>query len=225
MKTVVTNATGGTTKPVGVLYVLPDRAVLGAGAGTKLEDTGLNADFVADLLSACLTHERCGLHLYRSVGGRSNEASLIEQYEHFGEETAEHIRILEELITSAGGNPQYVSPMARATEKAGAALLELTYLIDGSLDPISAEMTMLEAVMLAEAKDRANWEMMTQLAEQMAESPVREQMRQASEKVLGQEIDHHSWARDTRAAMAIMLAGGTPAVSSRTTDKESAGQR
>ena len=46
------------------------------------------------------------------------------------------MRLLEELITGAtGGDPQYVSPAARATEKAGAGLVESTYLLAGSVDP------------------------------------------------------------------------------------------
>src|SRR3546814_13386017 len=75
---------------------------------------GANAAFVADLLSACLAHERCGTHLYRSVAGRTNNAILKAKYEEFGDETLRHVGILEELVASLGGNPSYVSPLARA---------------------------------------------------------------------------------------------------------------
>jgi hypothetical protein len=67
MTTLVTKARGGTAKPVGVLYVEPELQVLDAGSDTALADTGLEPAFTADLLSACLAHERCGVHLYRSA--------------------------------------------------------------------------------------------------------------------------------------------------------------
>ncbi len=75
MTTVVTKVLGGTAKPVGTLYIEPDLQVEDAGTGTDL-DGGLNAPFVADLLSACLAHERCGVHLYRSIAGRSTSSQL-----------------------------------------------------------------------------------------------------------------------------------------------------
>ena len=156
MTIVVTSATGGITRPVGALYVPPQRQVPDAGSSTALVDAGVNATFVADLLSACAAHERCGVQLYRSVAGRTVDAELRAQYERFGAETREHVDKLEELITAAGGDPQYVSAAARATEKAGAGLLESTFLLGGAIDPLTAEVAMLEAVMLAEAKDRAN---------------------------------------------------------------------
>ena len=69
-----------------------------------------------------LAHERCGTHLYRSVAGRTNNPVLQAQYEEFGDETERHVEILEELVTAAGGNPNYVSPAARATEGTDAKL-------------------------------------------------------------------------------------------------------
>ena len=208
MTTVVTKATGGSAKPVGMLYVEPELQVLDAGSRTSLAESGLDAAFTADLLSACLAHERCGVHLYRSVAGRSTKAELREQYEHFGEETTEHVRLLEELIAGAGGDPQYVSPSARATEKAGAGLVESTYLLTGSVDPATAELAMLEAVVLAEAKDHANWELLAQLAAQMTDGDLRARFESVSGEVLAQEQQHYSWARDTRAELLYALATG-----------------
>lgn len=208
MTTVVTKATGGSAKPVGALYIEPALQVPDAGSGTALVDTGLQPSLTADLLSACLAHERCGVHLYRSVWARTTLDELRERYQHFGEETLEHVRLLEELITASGGDPMYVSPSARATEKAGAGLVESTYILDGSVDPATAELAMLEAVVLAEAKDHANWELLAQLAAAMSEGEVRTQLEAVSSQVLAQEEEHVTWARDTRAEMLFGLATG-----------------
>lgn len=220
MATVVTAFVGSTAKPVGLLYIPPDQEVVDAGSRTSLSRSGLDPAFMADLLSACLAHERCGVHLYRSVAGRSQQPELVSGYERFGEETLQHVALLEQLIADSGGNPAYVSPAARATEGAASALLQSTFLLDGSIDQETAELAMLEAVMLAEAKDRANWEMLTQLAAQVEDEALRGQLEEITELVLAQEVEHHSWARDTRAAMLMTLAGGTPGQGERRPDAD-----
>jgi rubrerythrin len=208
MTVVVTKATGGSTKPAGVLYIEPERAAVDADSSTALGGTGLDAAFTADLLSACLAHERCGLHLYRSVASRTTLDSLRERYEQFGAETAEHIVRLEKVLSSAGGDPQYVSPSARATEQTAAALAQSTFLLTGSVDLVSAELAMLEAVMLAEAKDRANWELLARLCSHMSDGDVRSQLEAVAGEVLSEEEEHYTWARDARAEMLFGLATG-----------------
>jgi rubrerythrin len=209
MTVVVTNAVGGTAKPVGLLYIEPERQVPDAGAGTALEATGLDAALTADLLSACLAHERGGVHLYRSVAGRTTIDELRQGYEAFGAEPLAHVRILAELVVAAGGDPHYVSPSARATEKAGAGLLESTWCLAGSVDAMTAELAMLEAVLLAEEKDRGNWELLDLLAAQMAAGDVRTQLEAAVATVLAQEEEHHGWAAQARTRMLFMgVTGG-----------------
>jgi hypothetical protein len=102
-----------------------------------LANTGLNGPFVADLLSDMLAHERCGAQLYRSVADRTNNPILKQRYKHFGNETVEHVENLEGLIAGLGGDPGYISPAARVTEKAGIGLLESTFLLAGSVDLMS----------------------------------------------------------------------------------------
>jgi rubrerythrin len=208
MTTVVTKLNGAEAKPVGLLYIEPERQRPDAGAGTALVETGLDAISMADLLSACLAHERCGVHLYRSVAARTTLEDLRVQYEHFGEETLRHVELLEELIASSGGNPAYVSPAARATEKAGAGLVESTWAVSGSLDVHTAELAMLEAVALAEAKDLANWELLNLLADEMADGDVRKQLIDTVETVLPQELEHHGWATTARTRVLFSLATG-----------------
>ena len=204
MTTVVTKETGGTARPQPSVYVPPDRQILDSGGGTMLETSGLDAAMVADVLSACLAHERCGVHLYRSVRSRTAMPDLVAHYDEYLEETAEHVRLLEELITASGGDPHYVSAAARTTERAAAGLLESTFLLSGSADPNTAELTMLEAVMLAEAKDRANWELLSELCGQLP-NELRSRAEEITATVLEQEVEHHTWARDTRMAMLLAL--------------------
>lgn len=204
----VTSDVGGTTAAVGALYVPPGRDIAEAEPPPGLVETGLDPAFTADLLSACLAHERCGVHLYRSVAGRTTNEGFRARYEEFEAQTLQHVQILEDLIASAGGDPMYVSPSARATEKAGAGLVETTFLLDGSVDEVTAELAMLEAVLLAETKDHGNWELLGLLAAAMNDGPVKEATMAAVEVVLAQELEHHGWADLARAQLLYGLATG-----------------
>jgi len=201
-----TKARGATTKPVPDLYVEDAQLTTDAELDAMFEGTGFNGAFMADLLSAMLTHERCGRHLYRSVAGRTNNPVLRAKYEEFGEETERHVQILEEIVTQAGGNPAYVSPMARATEGMDSRLLESTFMLRGSLDVMTAEMAMLDAVFLAESADHANWSMLAELVPHLPDGPLRETFERAVAEVEDQEDEHLGWARDTKARLVSMQA-------------------
>ncbi|HEY3942464.1 MAG TPA: hypothetical protein VGL60_08265 [Acidimicrobiales bacterium] len=196
-----TKDTGATSKASPLLYGEPDRLVTDELLAEQLQIDGVNAPFLADLLSAFVTHERCGRHLYRSVAGRTNNSMLKQRYEHFGKETEEHVEILETLITNSGGSPSYSSPMARAVEAQDAKLLESTFLGAGTLDLMTAEMAMLDAVFAAEALDQANWQAMDQICESLPGGPIQEQFRTAVDRVLSQEQEHFEWAHGTRAKL------------------------
>jgi hypothetical protein len=188
----------------------PARALGPEEKAEFLAGTGLNGPFVADLLSDMLAHERCGAQLYRSVVLRTNNPVLEERYRHFGEETVEHVEILEHLITELGGDPAYVSPAARATEKAGTALLESTFLFGGSVDLFTQEQVMLDAVLLAEAKDHANWSCLAGMVEDLPTGDVRTALETATDEVEVQEDEHLRWAQDTRCRMLSLQATSDP---------------
>jgi hypothetical protein len=82
---------------------------------------------------------------------------LKARYVELGEETERHVEIDEQLIIAMGGNPSYVSPMARAVELTDSKTLEATFLLAGSVDVMTAEMVMLDAVFLAESMCHHNW--------------------------------------------------------------------
>jgi rubrerythrin len=198
--------TGGTSKLNEIVRVDPRRAVDGDALAPGLVSTGLNHGFIADLLSAMLTHERCGVHLYRSVAGRTNNPMLKRKYEEFGAETLEHVTIFENLITQSGGNPNYVSPAARAVQGSDTKLLESTFMLAGSVDVMTQEMVLLDAVLQAEAMCHANWQVLAQLADQIPAGEVRDNFLAAVSSVEAQEQEHEGWARSTKAQLVILQA-------------------
>ena len=215
-----TKDTGATAKANEVVYVELERTETDQGLENQLGLDGVNAAFVADFLSACLTHERCGTHLYRSVAARTANPMLQGRYEQFGRETMRHVEILEDVITAGGGNPSYVSPLARATETADTKALEATYLGSGGIDPIAAEMAMLDAVFMAETVDQANWEALGQLAAALPDGAMSESLTAAVREVLEDENDHLSWARDTRARLTMLQVSSSAVTQAMATAEE-----
>ena len=200
-----TKDTGATAIPNDVLYVEPAIAVDPAALATIALDN-VDVAFVASFLSACLAHERCGVHLYRCAAGRTQSPALKAKYEEFGQQTLRHVELLEQLIAGTGGNANYVSSLARATEAADAKLVQATYLGSGSLDAIVRESAILDAVFLAETIDHANWEALAMLSELLPDGPTKNAMVQTVAEVRVEEDEHVSWARETRARMTIAQA-------------------
>lgn len=202
--------TGARTKPSPVVYAPPRREMTDDMLVELLGGLGVNPAFVADIMSAALTHERCGRHLYRSVAGRTANPVLKAKYQHFGNETERHVEVLETLVIAMGGDPNYVSPAARATEAADARILESTFLLSGSVDLMAAEMTMLDAVLLAETIDHNNWRAMADLAGELPDGELRDQFAESVASVMADEENHLEWAAETRLKMIRLQASSSP---------------
>lgn len=201
-----TKDTGATTRRAPRVFVEPELDADARPTSDLLPDTGLNGPFMADMLSAALTHERCGVHLYRSVGARTANPVLQISYRDFEADTMRHVEILERTITRMGGDPQYVSPMARALEGMSSHLLESTYVLNGSIDVMAQEMVMLDAVFLAETIDHANWEQLGRLVESLPEGEPRDALAEAVGTVESEEDRHLGWAKETRSKLTMLQA-------------------
>ena len=206
-----TKDTGATTKPTPMVYAEPERIVDEQELAAPFADSGLNGAFVADLLSAMVAHERCGVHLYRSAEARAKSPALRAKYQEFGAQTLEHVEILEALIGGLGGNPAYVSPMARAVEAMDSNLLESTFLGSGSLDPMATESSILDAVFLAETIDHANWETLKAMSADLPAGATKHACVGAIARVEEQEDEHLKWAKATRARLVELQATARPA--------------
>lgn len=203
---VVTKDKGGKTRIMPMTVAEPDRVMKPEQLESFAQDARANGRFLADQLSAFAAHERCGLHLYRTLAGLTQNAAHKAKYEEFGRETEEHIDVYESLIKELGGDPMYVSPAARLTEYADAKLLE-PLLLTGSIDLKTQEMFGIEAVLLAETKCHGNWELLKKLSQLLPEqSKARKAMEAAVQKVEQEEDEHLNWAKQAREQMVLGLA-------------------
>lgn len=81
---------------------------------------------------------------------------------------------LEQAVTSLGGNPCYVSAAARAVEGMDSNLLESTFMLSGAIDPMTAEMAMLDAVFVAESLTSAQNATLSSFVDRLPDGPSRE---------------------------------------------------
>jgi rubrerythrin len=201
-----TKITGGTTKLMPMVYAEPDQQMREEKLAEFLPGSGMNGAFLAEVMSGMLAHERCGRHLYRTCETRSNNPVLQAKYREFGAETERHVEILEQLIAEGGGSPMYVGPTARAVLGTDTKLVEAAFALGGSLDPVTAEMALLDAVFLAESMDHANWKLLGQLTEQLRDTRWYDSFRAAVTEVEEQEDRHLGWATDTKARLVLAQA-------------------
>jgi len=197
---------GATAMASDVVYVEPEQQVTESMLRDAMGMEGMNTSFVADVLSAAITHERCGVHLHRSVANRTNNPVLQSRYLQYGDDAQDHVEILESAIMAAGGNPNYISNMARATENLDSRMLEATYLGSGGIDLMTAEMAMLDAVFLGATIKQANWASVRQIAEALPAGELRDVLMGAAEDVTPQAADEVMWAATMRARMVEMQA-------------------
>jgi hypothetical protein len=170
--------------------------------GHAHEPVALDGDLLnPELKRAPATGRRVEAHQQKAVNGLNA---------HFGDETTEHVETLEGLIAGLGGDPGYISPAARATEKAGIGLLESTFLLAGSVDLMTQELAMLDAVLLAVAKDHANRSCLAGMVEDLPAGEVRDAFQTAVDEVEVQENEHLRWAQDMRWRMISLQATSGP---------------
>jgi len=202
-------ATGARSISIEMTEVPPEATMAPDLLAAFAPGSGLNATFVADLLSAFLAHEQCGVHLYRTVAGATANPMLQAKYRDFLGDTEHHVDVLTQLITQLGGDPQYVSPTARLVHSMGTHLIASVVLAAGSADELPREMAMLEAVLLAETKDHSDWSFLSSLCDEMDDGPSRDAVVAAVQEVEPDEDEHVGWARTTWMRMNTMQASNS----------------
>lgn len=164
----------------------------------------MNNQVLLDKLSEFLMVEQGGYQLYTVLAERTQIDDLRKQYLEFGKETSRHREILASMIQQLGGDPGYVSPLARVAQIRAENMLNIHLVADG-LSPLEEEAVGLECVLLAETKDHADWELLGQLAESLPAGADRDAVIAAVQEVESQEDEHLNWAREQSALLATKM--------------------
>jgi hypothetical protein len=201
----VTIETGATLKPGPMLTVVPDLEIQDAQQAEFGADSGFNGPFLADILSAGVTHQRCGMNLLRALAANSDNPLTKPQLVTMRGQQETSIEAYEQLITSLGGNPQYASPAARMTEGLDSKIVE-SFSLSGSADPLTRELKGVEALLLAATCTVANVELLKSLAGDAKEGETKTALETAVTALEAPARAQAEWASKTMLSLATTQA-------------------
>ena len=152
-----------------------------------------------ELLFQALETEIGGIQVYENAVECAVNDDLRNEFGEYLEQTKNHRRILLSVFESLGLDPATQSPGRDVVAHLGASLVQAMQMAKQSGDPVGAELTACECVVLAETKDHMNWELIGRIAKNGGGDETQVLM-QAYEQVEGQEDQHlyHSkgWTRE-----------------------------
>jgi ferritin-like metal-binding protein YciE len=154
---------------------------------------------VHELLYQALETELGGVEVYTTAIDCAVNDELREEWEKYLEETENHVRIVGKVFDDLGLDPDAETPGRQVVRHKGKALVESMRMAGEAGEPAAAQLVAAEAVVDAETKDHANWELIGKVAES-ATGKLASVLQEAYEQVEEQEDEHlyHTmgWARE-----------------------------
>ena len=152
-----------------------------------------------ELLLQSLEHELGGVKVYTKALECAQNAELKAQFQKYLEQTRTHVGALESTCRALGVDPSRETPRRQVVRHVGGALVQAMDMALKAGDVAAAELVACEAVVLAETKDHADWQLLGKCAEQL-EGAGGEALRAAYSTIEDEEDEHlyHSrgWCRE-----------------------------
>jgi rubrerythrin len=159
----------------------------------------MNSKQLQELLWQSLEHERGGVKIYRMALQCVLHAELRKEWTHYLEQTERHVRILTDTCIRLGMDPGVRTPGCHIVRENGVALVRTMQMALAAGDPKAAEIVACEAVVLAETKDHADWELIGAAAK-AATGETAEALQSAYDQVEDEEDEHlyhtKGWCRE-----------------------------
>ena len=161
------------------------------------------ADFdhaqLRELLHQALETERGGIRIYETALQCAVNEDLRREWKEYLEQTRRHEQVLLQVFEQLGLDADERTPGQEVVGAIGASLVQAMTQAQSAGDPVGAELTACECVVLAETKDHSNWELIGHVAEhgKGEETKVLKAAYEAVEK----DEDHHlyhtkGWCRE-----------------------------
>lgn len=170
--------------PVGTV---PLPGTLKGAAKTGLKKlTGKSPEVLLDKLGERLAFERGGVRLYEALLTKYQATTeklpgmSVEQLQHFRDEEAKHFKWVMDAIEMLGADPTAQTPGADMT---GIESMGLMQVLD---DPRTTVAQSLHALLVAELTDRAGWELLIKLTQDLGQ----DQLVAKFEQALAEEEEH-----------------------------------
>lgn len=167
--------------------------------------SNLNGAFLADLLSAAITHERCSVNMLRAMSKMTANPMLGPTYDRFRGQAEQAVQAYTTLIESMGGNPQYVSQSAYLTEAMDGKMVE-AFLVSGSVDPLVCDLISVETMMMGAMHSMRTIELMQELMAEIEHQPTKQAMQTACDQLEGPTKQMVDWAKEAQRTMVVTQA-------------------
>ena len=154
---------------------------------------------LTELLYQALETEKGGVQIYKTAIRCAQNDDLKEEWEKYLEQTENHQRILLDVCTAFGLDPDKETPGRKVVRHIGESLVKAMQMALQSGPPPAAQIVAAECVVSAETKDHLNWELIGQSVEKLS-GAQKKALKEAHEEVEEQEDEHlyhtQGWARE-----------------------------
>ena len=152
-----------------------------------------------ELLYQSLEVERGGVQIYTAAVECAQNDELREEWEEYLEQTKRHEELLLEVFEAFGLDPEKETPGRAVVQHLGESLVSAIGMAREAGDRKAAEMVAAECVVLAETKDHADWELLSECAGKLKGEEAKA-LRKACDEVEDEEDEHlyHTmgWSRE-----------------------------
>ena len=153
-----------------------------------------------ELVVQSLEHEMGGVQVYETALTCAVNNDLSEEWTEYLQQTRKHVEVLRGLCEKLGFDPELPTPGREIVRTVGEALVAAMKKALSAGDPAAAEIVACECVVLAETKDHADWELLSQCADKAPGEQTRAALKTACDEVEDEEDEHlyHSkgWCRE-----------------------------
>ena len=169
----------------------------------------MKKDELEDLLLQALETEMGGVQIYTTALQCVQNKELRDEWEEYLEQTKHHVEVVRGLIRHFSFDADKVTPGRAVVHHIGGSLVEAIEMAKQEAPPAAAEIVACECVVLAETKDHANWELISQYAKK-SKGDAAKVLKTACDEVEEEEDEHlyHSkgWCRELAIAALGMKA-------------------
>jgi hypothetical protein len=159
----------------------------------------MNDAQVTELLYQALETEIGGQLVYQSAINCAAHPELVEEWQKYLAETTNHETILRDTFSRIGLDPEVETAGRTVVRFKGASLVKAMQLALQDAGPAAAELVAAESVVEAETKDHQNWELIGEVAKNVA-GEMAAALSEAYAQVEEEEDQHlyHTmgWARE-----------------------------
>ena len=154
---------------------------------------------INELLYQALETELGGVQVYKTALRCAVNDDLREEWQKYLDETENHVRIVSTVFEELGLDPKVETPGREVVRFKGQSLIKSMEMALAAGKPDAAQLVAAEAVVDAEIKDHANWELIGRIAEKST-GKIASVLKEAYEQV-EEEEDHHlyhtqGWTRE-----------------------------